>query len=62
MKHQWKKDYEKSCRAFSLEGLLDELLSVAWSMESPVKLANFKDQQWKIAFLRKEIIARYKNK
>jgi len=64
MKNSWQEEYAALCRELSFSDMIGELLHVALSVEH----INWGDNiahskvKWKITFLQKEIVARYKNK
>lgn len=61
MKNSWQEDYTKSCRALSFEKLLDVLLDLIEDWEHAAGADNT-CESWKKDFLKKEIVARHKNK
>jgi len=62
MKNSWQEEYAVLCRKQSFEDLVKELLHVAFTIGSLPDGFMYQQARWKITFLKKEIIARYKNK
>ena len=62
MKNSWQEEYAALCRGQSFEDILQELLHIAFTLDNCPDGFMYQQARWKITFLEKEIIARYKNK